>query len=173
LAEKLGLRPNRLIADLMQLNILASINQRVEVDVAQKIADKYGFKIEIVRQKRSDRTEAGAPQRGTPTTPFQDDKPEDFGPRRLVVTFLGHVDHGKTSLMDRIRHTASPLARRGGITQAYRCVFGRGEGPYDHVFGHARTCGFSAMRVRAARIDGHRGDHHCCRTMASCPRLAK
>ena len=151
LAEKMGLRPNRLIADLMQLNILASINQRVEIDVAQKIADKYGFKIEIERQKRS--TERKPVLRSEDADDaIPDDKPEEMMPRPPVVTFLGHVDHGKTSLMDRIRHTRVASGEAGGITQhigAYTVEVNGRKITFLDTPGHAA---FSSMRARGASL---------------------
>ena len=151
LAEQLGLRPNRLIADLMQLNILASINQRVEIDVAQKITEKYGYKIEIERQKRS--TERKPILRSEDADDaIPDDKPEELVTRPPVVTFLGHVDHGKTSLMDRIRNTRVALGEAGGITQhigAYTVEVNGRKITFLDTPGHAA---FSAMRARGASL---------------------
>ncbi len=151
LAEKLGLRANRLIADLMQLNILASINQRVEIDVAQKIAEKYGFKIDIERAKRS--TERKPVLRSEDADDaIPEDKPEELVPRPPVVTFLGHVDHGKTSLMDRIRNTRVASGEAGGITQhigAYTVDVNGRKITFLDTPGHAA---FSAMRARGASL---------------------
>ena len=151
LAEKLGIRPNRLIADLMQLNILASINQRVELDVAQKIAEKYGFKVELERAKRSvERRPVLRSEDADDDIP--EDKPEDMLPRPPVVTFLGHVDHGKTSLMDRIRNTRVVKGEAGGITQhigAYTVDVSGRKITFLDTPGHEA---FSAMRARGAML---------------------
>ena len=151
LAEKLNIRANRLIADLMALNILASINQRVEIDVAKRIAEKYGFRIELERQKRS--TERRPVLRSEDADDMiPDDKPEEMQPRPPVVTFLGHVDHGKTSLMDRIRKAHVASGEAGGITQAisaYHVDINGRRITFIDTPGHAA---FSAMRARGANM---------------------
>ncbi|MDY5954889.1 MAG: translation initiation factor IF-2 [Kiritimatiellia bacterium] len=151
LAEKMEVRPNRLIADLMSMNILAAINQRIEPGVAEKIASKYGFRLEVERARRSaERKPIIRSENADDEIP--EDTPESLLPRPPVVTFLGHVDHGKTSLMDRIRNTHVAAGEAGGITQAIGAytieICGRPITFLDTP-GHAA---FSAMRARGANL---------------------
>ena len=151
LAAKLNIKPNRLIADLMGLKILASINQRVEPAIATKVAEKYGFKVTIEHAR--DKAAAKPVLKAIDADDLiPEDPPETLKPRAPVITFLGHVDHGKTTLMDWIRKEHVAAGEAGGITQqisAYQVELVGKKITFLDTPGHAA---FSAMRARGAQI---------------------
>ena len=156
LATQLKQKPFKIIADLMGLGVFATVNQAVDEKITQQLCAKYGFRFEMEKRAKGE----GVVHKPVLEVEHDtEDKPEDLKPRAPVVTIMGHVDHGKTSLLDVIRKANVAAGESGGITQhigAYTISVphpdtkkGLAQITFLDTPGHAA---FSSMRARGANV---------------------
>jgi len=149
LAEVLGKKPNEIISELMKIGELTSINQSLTEETASKICKGFGFKLLIDHRAKDEHN-----IHGDDSALFDDvpDKAEELLERPPIVTFLGHVDHGKTSLQDKVRNTVVADGEAGKITQhigASQVEFHDKKITFIDTPGHEA---FTQMRARGANV---------------------
>jgi translation initiation factor IF-2 len=142
LAKRMGIKANEMIAQLMKMGVMATVNQTIDFDTASLVAAEFGYGVE----------KAAFEEEVVLRVKEDEDQPGALTGRPPVVTIMGHVDHGKTSLLDLIRKTRVTDEEAGGITQhigAYYVDTPKGKIAFLDTPGHEA---FTAMRSRGAKV---------------------